>query len=216
MEQLRQLIPYEEFDYLTLLEGLKKYARPRDKISALLRSATIIRVKKGLYTFGPSYRREIYSRELLANWIYGPSYISLEYALSRYGMIPERVEIITSVTCAKDRAFQTPAGRFSYWSVPIRAYWIGVDRIELAGNRGFLMATREKALADKVCQDRGAAIRSLKRLDAYLLNDLRIDPDTLRELDPAATAAIAQRWQSARVALLASYLQKSRSRVSNE
>jgi predicted transcriptional regulator of viral defense system len=216
VEQLRQLIPYEEFDYLRLLEGLKEYSRPRDKISALLRSATIMRIKKGLYIFGPSYRREPYSRELLANWIYGPSYISLEYALSHYGMIPERVEMITSVTCARDRAFQTPAGRFSYWSVPIRAYCIGFDRIELAGNRGFLMATREKALADKLCRDRGAAIRSLKRLEAFLLNDLRIDPDTLRELDPAATAVIAQHWDSPRVALLASYLKKTGSRVSNE
>jgi predicted transcriptional regulator of viral defense system len=214
VERLRQLIPHEEFDYLTLVEGLKTYARPRDKITALLRAAAIIRIKKGLYVFGPSYRREAYSRELLANWIYGPSYLSLEYALSRYGMIPERVETITSVTCAKNRTFQTPAGRFTYWSVPIRAYWIGIDRIELAGNRGFLMATREKALADKLCQDRGTDVRSLKRLEAFLLDDLRIDPDTLGQLNPAATATIAEHRGSRRVALLASYLQKSRSRTS--
>ncbi len=89
MEQLRQFIPYEEFDYLTLVGSLKTYARPRDKITALLRAGTIVRVKKGLYVFGPPLRREAYSQELLANWIYGPSYLSLEYALGRYGMIPD-------------------------------------------------------------------------------------------------------------------------------
>jgi predicted transcriptional regulator of viral defense system len=210
VKQLRQLIPHEEFDYLTLVEGLKTYARPRDKITALLRAAAIVRIKKGLYVFGPSYSREAYSKELLANWIYGPSYISLEYALSRYGMIPERVEAITSATCGRSRAFWTPAGHFTYWSIPVRAYWIGVDRIELAGNRGFLIATREKALADKLCQDRGADVRSLKRLEAFLLDDLRIDPDTLGQLNPAATANIAEHWGSRRVAMLASYLQKNR------
>jgi len=129
-------------------------------------------------------------------------------------MIPERVETITSVTCMKNRTFQTPVGRFTYWSVPIRAYWIGIDRIDLAGDRGFLMATREKALADRLCQDRGNDVRSHKRLEAFLLEDLRIDPETLGQLDPVATATIAEHWGSRRVAMLASYLRKRRSRAS--
>ena len=216
MEPLRQFIPYEEFDYLTLLGGLKGYARPRDKITALLRTATIIRVKKGLYIFGPSQRREAYSRELLANWIYGPSYVSLEYALSRYGMIPERVETLTSVTCGKSRAFRTPVGRFTYSAIPLRAYWVGVDRVELNDNRGFLMATREKALADKLSQERRVKIRSRKRLEAFLLEDLRIDPDAMRQLDPDVMRSIAQHWGSRRVALLATYLEKRGARASDE
>jgi predicted transcriptional regulator of viral defense system len=216
MEQLRQVIPYEEFDYLTLLGALKTFARPRDKITALLRAGAIVRVKKGLYVFGPSYCREAYSQELLANWIYGPSYLSLEYALARYGMIPERVETLTSVTCGKSRTFNTPVGRFTYRSVAMRAYWIGVDRVELAGNRSFLMATREKALADMLCQDRGAAIRSLKRLEAFLAEDLRVDPDALRGLDPVAMGAIAEQYRSRRIALLASYLEKRGTRGSDE
>ncbi len=80
-EPIRKMIPYEEFDYQTLLGALKGYARPRDRITALLRKGVIIRVKKGLYVFGEHERRRPYSREILANLIYGPSYISLEYAL---------------------------------------------------------------------------------------------------------------------------------------
>ena len=98
----------------------------------------------------------------------------------------------------------------------MRAYWIGIDRIELAGDRGFLMATREKALADKLCQERRVNIRSLKRLEAFLLDDLRIDPDVVRQLDPAAMRSIALHWGSRRVALLATYLEKRGAGASDE
>ncbi|MBW1855256.1 MAG: hypothetical protein JRJ00_11360 [Deltaproteobacteria bacterium] len=95
---LRRKIPQEEFDYQTLLDCLEVYARPRDKISDLLKKGIIIRVKKGLYIFGEEYRKIPYSMEILANLIYGPSYISLDYALQYYGLIPERIEAVTSVT----------------------------------------------------------------------------------------------------------------------
>ncbi|MBW1967626.1 MAG: hypothetical protein JRI48_09680 [Deltaproteobacteria bacterium] len=98
LEQIRKLAPFEEFDYQTLLCILSGYARPRDKITDLLRKGDIIRVKKGLYIFGEGHRKAPYSREVLANLMYGPSYVSLEYALQYYGLIPERVEALTSVT----------------------------------------------------------------------------------------------------------------------
>ncbi len=61
IHNLRKKIPQEEFDYQTLLSGLEGYARPRDKISDLLKKGTIIRVKKGLYVFGEEYRKNPYS-----------------------------------------------------------------------------------------------------------------------------------------------------------
>ena len=89
VEELRKRISGEEFDYQALLDGLREYDRPRDKITNLLRQGGIIRVKKGIYVFGERYRRRPFSRELLANMIYGPSYVSLETALHYYGLIPE-------------------------------------------------------------------------------------------------------------------------------
>lgn len=91
IEDLRRRIPHEEFDYQTLLDSLRTYSRPRDKITALLKKGVIVRIKKGLYIFGEEYRKNPYSNEILANLICGPSYISLEYALQYYGLIPERV-----------------------------------------------------------------------------------------------------------------------------
>jgi predicted transcriptional regulator of viral defense system len=116
---LRNQIQREEFDHQILTDALRSYARPRDKISDLLRKGIIVRVKKGLYIFGKDYRRQYASRELLANLIYGPSYVSLDFALQHYGMIPERVEAVTSVTTGRSRRFSTPIGLFTYRQIPV-------------------------------------------------------------------------------------------------
>src|SRR5205085_9208942 len=100
----------EEIDYQFLLSLLLEYARPREKISAWLKSGELIRVKKGLYIFGPQVAQGPYSPEVLANLIYGPSAISLNYALSFYGLIPERVTTITSITNKRNKQFSTAVG----------------------------------------------------------------------------------------------------------
>lgn len=158
MELLRNAIPGEEFDYQTLLDALTDYAAPRDRISTLLRQGAIIRVKKGLYVFGDRFRRSLYCRELLANLIYGPSYLSLDFALHHQGMIPERVETLTSVTTGRSRVFDTSVGRFSYRMIPLAAFRTGMDREELADGRSYLIAVPEKALADKLLCGRGSGI----------------------------------------------------------
>ena len=210
IEELRKQIGREEFDYLALRDVLGNYARPRDKITDLLRKGAIVRVKKGLYVFGSRYRRAPYSRELLANLIYGPSYVSLEYALSYYGIIPERAETVTSVTCGKNRTFSTPAGRFTYWSVPVAAYHTGIDLVETGGNQSFLMASREKALADYVCHDRGSGLCKIGEFESYLFDHLRVDSEDLSSLDPERLVAIGKAYGSNKVRLLACFIRKAR------
>jgi len=199
---LRQQIPFEEFDYQTLLDALHGYAHPRKKITSLLRKGEIIRIKKGLYLFGEQHHRSPYCRELLANLIYGPSCVSLEYALHYYGLIPERVETVTSVTCGRSRSFDTPAGHFSYRAIPMAAYRLGIDRIELADGRSFLMALPEKALADRVVAERGSTLRTHKELAVFLLNSLRIDASALKGLSSDAFLSIAVAYRSRRLKLL--------------
>lgn len=196
-------IRYEEFDYQTLLDAVKGYAHPRMKISSLLAKGTIVRVKKGLYVFGESQRRRPYSRELLANLIYGPSYISLEYALHYHGIIPERAETVTSVTSGRSRTFSTPVGTFSYRMIPMEAFRTGMDQVELDGERFFLIAIPEKALADRVVAERGAAITSQKELHEYLLTSLRVDESSLKSLEPVRLEEISRHYRSRRVKLLA-------------
>ncbi|MBK5274727.1 MAG: hypothetical protein JJE30_06715 [Desulfuromonadales bacterium] len=202
-ETLRQSIPFEEFDYQTLIDSLRGYAHPRKKITSMLRKGEIIRVKKGLYLFGESSRRSPFCRELLANLIYGPSCISLEYALHYYGLTPERAECITSVTCGRSRSFDTPVGHFSYRMITLAAFAIGIDRIELADGRSFLMATPEKALADRIMSDRGSGVSTHKGLVAYLTDNLRIDSDAVSRLEPETVLTLAAAYRSRRLTLLA-------------
>ena len=169
----------------------------------MLAKGDIVRVKKGLYILGETLRRRPFCRELLANLMYGPSYVSLEYALHYHGLTPERVETLTSVTCGRSRTFDSPVGTFSYRMIPMEAFRTGMDRVELDDGRSFLIAIPEKALADRIVADRGAGISTQKELHEYLLEDLRIDPVNIRGLDPSRLMEIAQHYRSRRVKLLA-------------
>lgn len=216
IDQIRKGMSHEEFDYQVLITCLKEYSRPRDKITDLLREGQIIRVKKGLYIFGPDYRRRPYSREILANLIYGPSYISLEYALSYHGLIPERVEALTSVTTGRTRTFTTPVGVFKYHMIPLPAFQSGMTRVELDDGGAFLIATPEKALVDKVFIDRTPEIRTVKGLEVYLFEDLRIDQDLFSKLNRSYIFDYVDRYSSNKLQLLSSLLRKSLRQESEE
>ena len=208
IEILRKRIRGEEFDYQTLIDCLEGYSNPRAKITQLLKKGIIVRIKKGLYIFGESFRRRPYSKELLANLIYGPSYISLEYALQYYGMIPEQVEAVTSVTSGRSRKFSTPSGMFTYRQIPVYALSTGMDRVELDDSTAFLIAIPEKALADKIISDRGASVSSKKKLLDYLENDLRIDMEHLLSLNPVVLDDIAGRYSSRKLKNLINFIRK--------
>ena len=202
IEPIHNQIPREEFDYQTLLDVLKDYERPRDKISDYLRKGVIVRVKKGLYIFGEGYRKKPYSRELLANLIYGPSYISLDYALQYHGLIPERIEALTSVTTGRSRRFETPVGLFTYRKISVQAFRFGMTRVELGEQSAFLIAIAEKALADKIQADRGTGINTVRKMHEYLVDDLRIDESALRQLNPLFFEEIARRYRSRKIRIL--------------
>jgi predicted transcriptional regulator of viral defense system len=210
IESIRKNIPQEEFDYQALLVALGDYARPRDKISDLIRKGIIIRVKKGLYVFGDGGRQRPYSTEVLANLIYGPSYISSDYALQHYGLIPERVEGVTSVTTGRSRRFLTPVGLFIYRTIPVPAFQIGMDRTEIGDGRAYLIATPEKALADKICEDRGTGLHTQKELTDYLERHLRVDVAVLREMNPDDLEAIAVRYRSQKIRALGRLVRRMR------
>lgn len=205
---IRSRIQTEIFDYQTLTDALKDLSSPRDKITRLLREGVVVRVKKGLYVFGDKYRRYPYSKELLANLVYGPSYVSLDYALAYHGLIPERVEALTSVTPSRSRRFQTPVGLFIYRQVPARAYEVGVVRVEGEHNQAFLIASPEKALADKIVSVRGAPLASIGEMGRFLEEDLRIDTVAIRSLAAQTIDEFAGRYRSLRLRRLSGYLRR--------
>jgi hypothetical protein len=203
-------IQREEFDYQTLLNVLQDYGRPRDKISDLLRKGVIIRVKKGLYVLGDGYRSRSFSRELLANLIYGPSYVSLDSALQYHGLIPEHVEAVTSVTTGRSRSFDTPVGWFTYRQIPLAAFPIGMSRVEERPGKAFLVAVAEKALADKIFDERNIGAASPGRMMSYLLDNLRLDQAGLMQLDSGLVREIAGRYRSRKLKILTEALERIR------
>ena len=212
LRDLRQTIRREEFDYQALMAALSEYANPWDKVTRLLRRGDIIRVKKGLYVFGDRLRRRPFSRELLANLIYGPSFVSLEWALSFHGLIPERVEALTSVTTKRPKNFSTPIGTFFYRQSPTDAFHLGMDRVE-EGNVAFLIATPERALADTVRDDRGHSIRTMGDAAHYLFEDLRIDRSEFERMSPDVLEELAESLRSNKVAVCARLLRSLRPTV---
>ena len=132
----------------------------------------------------------------------------LDFALQYHGLIPERVEALTSVTTGRSCRFLTPVGLFTYHKISLEAFRIGMDRVEIGDGRGFLMATPEKALADKVQDSRGSGIGNQRELHAYLEDNLRIDPAGLAGLNPTALEEIASRYRSRRIRLLGNLVKR--------
>ena len=101
-----------------------------------------LKVRNGLY----SLRADPPPNEAIANRLYSPSYISFEYALSRYGIIPESVYAITSATTQITREFLVNNKSFVYSRIKKQAY--RGYKAEKAGGITILIAEPEKALVD--------------------------------------------------------------------
>ncbi len=143
----------------------------------MIKSGEIIRVKKGIYVKAD----EPFHEFILANLIYGPSYVSEDSALSWYGFIPERTEAVTSVTHSKSKEFSTPVGRFIYDVIPLSLYWVGVRRQIVDDQRSFLIASPEKALFDRLYRAK-RKFSSKVSLKSYLFEDMRLDEELFAKL----------------------------------
>jgi hypothetical protein len=107
-------------------------------------------VKRGIFIPGPALNIQQPEPFLLANHIVGPSYVSLEAALSHWRMIPEQVHEITSVTTGRSKTYDTPAGRFSYRHLPLPYFSFGQHSLELAKNQQLLWQPQKKHYATRL------------------------------------------------------------------
>ncbi|HXH75702.1 MAG TPA: hypothetical protein VNJ08_12085 [Bacteriovoracaceae bacterium] len=169
-------LPYLSTAYLISLFSKQKY--PKDKIKNLLLKGDLIHLKQGLYLLGKEYRRT-YSQEVLAGIIYGPSAISFEYALSYHGLIPERVEVVTSICFKRNKGFKTPIGEFTYRYVTAKLYPLGVN-YQQTEEGNFFIACPEKALCDLAYNIK---LESDEEALDYVLGSLRVDKEEVRKLN---------------------------------
>lgn len=167
-----------------LLAGLlKDYKRPNDKILSLKADGLIEPVKKGLYIAGRSLGAERPENGLLANHILGPSYLSMESALAHYGLIPEKVFAVTSMTTKASRKFQTHIGLYSYTNLPLPYYAFGLATVSLSKDQQAVMAIPEKALCDKIATTAGITLRSQSSARNYVFGNLRMEEEDLAKFD---------------------------------
>ncbi|WP_428738445.1 type IV toxin-antitoxin system AbiEi family antitoxin domain-containing protein [Sulfurimonas sp.] len=186
----------------------KSISNVNDKISNLVKNGELLRLKKGFYTFSKTYLERPLDLINVANALYAPSYVSFDYALSYYGMIPERVNEVTSATSKNEKLYETPVGRFSYKKVPLQAYSLGVDWIYDEKDGGKFIATPEKALCDKIRYDRGIGTLTQNSMIQYLKYDLRLD--IINPLDTSLIEEIATAYRSKNLKTLSQVLKKGK------
>lgn len=173
----------QPLSHQVLLSILKDYKRPNDKVYELIKSGMLLSIKKGLYIAGPSVHSQKPEPFLIANHLLGPSYVSLDSALSYHGLIPERIYEISSVTTKASRKFTTPVGNFTYTNLQLPYYSFGIQQLRLGDEQNAMIASPEKALLDKVVTTPGIILRSQKNAFEYLVENLRIDEDSLKKLN---------------------------------
>ena len=118
----------------------------RCEVRYWLKHGHLIPLKRGVYVLSDDLRKEPLSMGFISNFLLSPSYVSLEYALGYYDLIPERVTTHTSITTKKTTKYETPFGTFEYRSVK-EGIFCGFTKMVDTG-QSFFLAYPEKALLD--------------------------------------------------------------------
>ncbi len=211
---LLRSLPTHPFDYTYLTWVLRSYRSPRDKITRMLKRGDILQLKRGLYVLSPRHGGKI-EPAVISNLLYGPSYVSLDYALSYWGLIPERVHEVTAMTNKRNKYFRTPLGVFSYKYINTAKFSPGVALIKSettsrpSGKPGiaFFIASREKALCDKL-----ATVREIigeYDIADYLQFDLRMDLESISGFDMPLLKTIRTVYKKKSVTALVAWIAKN-------
>ena len=164
---------------------------PRDirrQVRGWVKKGYLFPLKKGIYILSDDYRKINPSKLFIANFLVAPSYISLEYALGFYDLIPEKVTVYTSVTTKKTAAYKNCLGRFEYRSVH-RDVFFGFTKTSESGQE-FFISRPEKAVLDffyfrKELKGKKDEFESLRFQNLDIL-----DTETLREFSKKFTKKV--------------------------
>ena len=148
-------------------------------------------------------------REIPRGAIYGPSYLSFDYALSVHALIPEAVYgTYTSATFRKGKTkrYENAFGTFLYRDVPVAVYPLGVE-IKVEGGYSYQIASPEKALCDKLYSL--SPVYSVRALKELLFDDLRIDDAAFFALQKDDILQLAPLYRATNLKLLAKFINRS-------
>lgn len=159
-------IPFFETKELRLVLGLGFSNTTLVNLKNWVKKGYLTMIRRGLYILTEIKNKTDVSA--LATKIYSPSYISMEMALGLYGIIPEAVFTVTSVTTRKTKKFKTPVGNFNYQRVKKEAF--GGYETKKQGNISFNLALPEKALADFLYLNKNILNGELEQFSGYRFN----------------------------------------------
>lgn len=149
----------------------------RNNLTRWVKKGYLVKLRQGYYAF-PEYKSKPDYSMYIANRIYKPSYISLHTALSFYGMIPEAVVQITSVTSLKTISFTNDFGEYSYGNVK-EDLMFGYELKPMSGDRTLQFAKPEKALLDLLYlypfYDNERELEELRLDEDYMNDDLQVE-----------------------------------------
>ena len=184
-----------------LKEKYSNLADPIGRIHRDIRNGKLFPLVRGVYETNPNMHG---SR--IAQFIYGPSYLSFEYVLYQQGLIPEAV--YNTFTCAtfnkqKIKTYTNRFGTFVYRDIPKDVFSLGVLVFQ-DGDYSYQVATPEKALCDKLYTV--SPVRSAKELKQLLFDDLRIDEERFDELNENDILKMAPLYHSTNLIFLTKYI----------
>lgn len=166
------------FESTILLAGNVDPKLIRVQLSRWVKAGKIFQLRRGLYSIAPPYQKKQPHPFLVANHLQKASYVSLQSALSFYGLIPEVVNITTSVSTGRPERLRTPLGTYEFRH--IKTDLLFGYRMTEFGEQSALIATPEKALLDLIYLQPGSnSITYLKEL--RLQNTEKLDKDLLRK-----------------------------------
>ena len=187
------------FDALS--QQFADYTDVKGKIRREVQSGRLVQVARGLYETDART-----DGKYLAGAIYGPSYLSFDYALSVHALIPEAVYTYTSATFRKGKTkrYENAFGTFLYRDVPAAVYPLGVE-IKVERGYSYQIASPEKALCDKLYSL--SPVYSVRALKELLFDDLRIDEAAFFALQKDDISQLAPLYRATNLKLLAKFME---------
>jgi hypothetical protein len=186
---------------LYLQEKYKNYTDINGKIKRDVDSSILFPLVRGIYETNGNT-----DGFLLASSIYGPSYLSFEYALSFHNIIPERVVVYTNATFnkRKTKSYKNHFGLFTYRDVPQEAFPFFV-KAYLEDTYAYFIASPEKALCDLLYIKQ--PVKSMKDIKILLFEDLRMSKDAFDQLNFEDIIFLSSKYISNNIKQLIKYIE---------
>ena len=144
-----QLTNVPLFETELLYAGADNPQQVQRQLANWKRAGKVVQLRRGLYTLGTPYQSERPHSYVIANHLVQGSYVSLHIALSHYGLIPEHVAVVTSVTTGRPGTWRNPYGHFRFQHIQ-PALFFGFQYRRVTHTQWAYMATPEKALLDLI------------------------------------------------------------------